>query len=104
MTVNATHATRARRSHRPCKVVRRGVRALIPGPLIPDPALLPPLPQHHSTVCSTPERYEEKSIKNISLHQLPTRMWRWGMQVSSLASVLTVNTPLTPSESHENGF
>src|SRR5215212_11438050 len=75
MTVNATHATRARRSHRPCKVVRRGVRALIPGPLIPDPTLLPPLPQHHSTICSTSERYEEKSIKNISLHQLPTRTW-----------------------------
>src|SRR5215208_3931037 len=32
------------------------------------------------------------------------RMWGWGMQVSSPASVLTVNTPLTPSESHENGF
>ena len=26
-----------------------------------------------------------------------------GTQVLSLASVLTVNTPLTPSESHENG-
>jgi hypothetical protein len=32
------------------------------------------------------------------------RMWRWGIHVFSSASVIMVNTPLTPSESHENGF
>jgi len=32
------------------------------------------------------------------------RMWRLGTQAISLSSVLTVNTPLIPSESHENGF
>ena len=32
------------------------------------------------------------------------RMGRLGTQAISLSSVLTVNTPLTPSESHENGF
>jgi hypothetical protein len=31
-------------------------------------------------------------------------MWRWGIQIISPASVSVVNTPLTPSESHENGF
>jgi hypothetical protein len=30
-------------------------------------------------------------------------MWR-GTQVLSPASVIMVNSPLTPSESHENGF
>ena len=32
------------------------------------------------------------------------RMGRLGTQAISLSSVLTVNTPLTPSESHEDSF
>ena len=32
------------------------------------------------------------------------RIWRCGTQVLSPVSVLIVNTALTPSESHENGF
>src|SRR5215204_7048514 len=52
--------------------------------------LIPPIPllctlslqsQHHSTTPPSPQRYgnryEEEFLKNVRLHQLPTRTWWW---------------------------
>jgi hypothetical protein len=71
--------------------------------------------RHHFTAAPSPERYgnryEQEFLKNIRPHQLPTRIRGWhrgcgggGTQAISLDSVLTVNTPLTPSENDEVGF
>jgi hypothetical protein len=37
-------------------------------------------------------------------HMVVPTLRRWGRRVSSLDAVLTVNTPLTPSQSDEDGF
>jgi hypothetical protein len=76
---------------------------------------LPLLSQHHSTAIPLPKRYEnrdeqelqeERSMPAPATHEdmVVPRMWRWGSQVLSPNSVLMVNTPLTPSQSDEDGF
>jgi hypothetical protein len=46
-----------------------------------DPVLLPLLSQHHSTAPPSSKRYdnryEEKFLRDIRPHQLPTRTWGW---------------------------
>jgi hypothetical protein len=83
--------------------------------VIPDPTTLLPYPFRQN---ATLQHYRLPSVttdvtrigsKTIFPHTSDPRghegaPMRWGTQGFSPASVWMVNTPLTPSESHENGF